>query len=154
VEPMAVDVVAAELTGLAPETIWTLSEAKRSTRPWSSLDDIELCGALLSTLRPRAFKPAKNTAVHFGVPKILQRPLRRALSARPVVDLKKCRRCGICVDSCPPHAMAIRNDRLYIDEERCILCFCCHELCPYGALHSQQGLILRISQTFDRIRRR
>lgn len=154
VEPMAVDVVAAELTGLAPETIWTLSEAKRSHRPWTSLEEIELCGAPLSTLRPRAFKPAKNTAVHFGVPKWLQRPLRRALSARPVVDLKKCRRCGICVESCPPRAMAIRNDRLHIDEERCILCFCCHELCPYGALHSQQGIILRLSQKVSRFRRR
>lgn len=146
IEPMAVDVVAAELTGLAPESIWTWVVARRSGRPWTSLHDIELCGAPLAGLRPRAFKPAKDTAVHFGVPKLLQRPLRRALSARPVVDKKKCRRCGICVESCPPHAMAIRNNRLLIDDERCILCFCCHELCPYGALHSQQGLILRLSQ--------
>lgn len=146
IEPLAVDVVAAELIGLAPESIWTWVVARRSGRPWTSLDDIELCGAPLAGLRPRAFKPAKNTEVHFGVPKLLQRPLRRALSARPVVDKKKCRRCGICVESCPPHAMAIRNDRLLIDDARCILCFCCHELCPDGALHSQQGLILRLSQ--------
>jgi uncharacterized protein (DUF362 family)/NAD-dependent dihydropyrimidine dehydrogenase PreA subunit len=152
-EPMAIDVVAAELTGLAPESIWTWVVARRSGRPWTDLADIEFCGAPLAELRPRAFKPAKNTEVHFGVPKLLQRPLRRALSARPVVDNKKCRRCGICVESCPPHAMAIRNDRLLIDEERCILCFCCHELCPYGALHSQQGLILRLSQKLAQWRR-
>ena len=154
VEPLAVDVVAAELTGLAPESIWTWAVAKRSGRPWTSFADIELCGAPLGDLQPRAFKPAKNTEVHFGLPKLLQRPLRRALSARPVVDRKKCLRCGICVESCPPHAMAIRNDRLLIDEERCILCFCCHELCPYGALHSQQGFILRLSQKFSRLRKK
>ena len=153
VEPMAVDVVAVELIGLAPESIWTLAVAKRSGRPWTDLAEIELCGAPLAGLRPLAFKPAKNTEVHFGVPKLLQRPLRQALSARPVVDKKKCRRCGICVESCPPHAMAIRNDRLLIDDERCILCFCCHELCPYGALHSQQGWILRLSQKLAQWRR-
>ena len=150
VEPMAVDVVAAEVTGLAPESIWTWAVAKRSGRPWTSLADIELCGAPLAALRSRAFKPAKDTEVHFGLPKLLQRPLRRALSTRPVVDKKKCRRCGICVESCPPQAMAIRNERLLIDEERCILCFCCHELCPCGALHSRQGWILRLSQKFGR----
>jgi uncharacterized protein (DUF362 family)/NAD-dependent dihydropyrimidine dehydrogenase PreA subunit len=153
VEPMAVDVVAAELIGLVPESIWTWTVAKRSGRPWTDLADIELCGTPLAALQPRAFKPAKNTEVHFGVPKLLQRPLRRALSARPVVDRKKCQGCGICVKSCPPHAMSIHNDRLLIDEERCILCFCCHELCPYGALHSQQGLILRLSQKLAQWRR-
>ena len=154
VEPMAVDVVAAELTGLAPESIWTWVVAKRSGRPWTSLAEIELCGAPLAGLRLRAFKPAKNTEVHFGVPKLLQRPLRRALSARPVVDLNKCRRCGICLTSCPPRAMSIRDNRLLIDEKRCILCFCCHELCPDGALHSQQGWLLRLSQMLARQRQR
>lgn len=153
IEPLAIDVVAADLIGLDPETVWTLTVAKDSLRPWSTYDDIELCGAPLETLRPRAFKPSKNTEVNFGLPKLLQRPLRRALSARPVVDLKKCRRCGICVKSCPPHAMAIRNDRLLIDEERCILCFCCHELCPYGALHTQQGFILRLNQRWSKRRK-
>lgn len=155
VETRAVDVVAADLIGLDPESIWTLVVAQRSTPPlpWTTMAEIELCGHPLDELRPRAFKPAKNTEIHFGVPKLLQRPLRRALSARPVVDQKRCRRCGICVESCPPHAMKIANDRLIIDEEQCILCFCCHELCPYGALHSQQGLILRLSQKFSRRKR-
>lgn len=154
VETLAIDVVAAELTGLDPESIWTLAVARRSNRPWSSLDDIELCGVPLANLRPHAFKPAKNTEIHFGLPKLLRRPLRRAMMARPVVNPKKCRSCGVCVESCPPHAMSIRNDKLLIDEGRCILCFCCHELCPYGALHSQQGLLLRLSQKFSRLRKK
>lgn len=150
VELSAVDLVAAELTGLPFESVWTLEVARISGRPWTKLDEIELCGTPLDELRPRSFKPAKNTGIHFGLPKLLHRPLRRALSARPVVDPKKCRRCGICVESCPPHAMSIDSDRLLIDEDRCILCFCCHELCPYGALHSQQGILLRLSQKFSR----
>lgn len=154
VETLAIDVVAAELTGLAPESIWTLVVARRSARPWSSLAEIELCGAPLADLRPRAFKPARSTEIHFGLPKFLHRALRRALIARPVVDEKKCRRCGICVTSCPPHAMAIRNDKLLIEEERCILCFCCHELCPYGALHTRQGWLLRLSQKLSQRRRK
>lgn len=153
VEPLAVDVIAAELTGLDPESIWTLTVARKKKLPCSSRDEIDLFGPPIADLHTRTFKPAKNTEVHFGVPKRLQRPLRRALSARPVVDFKKCRRCGICVERCPPHAMAIRNDRLLIDEERCILCFCCHELCPYGALHSQQGFILRLAEKLGRLRK-
>lgn len=150
VEPVAIDVVAAELIGIDPELIWTLAVARKSNRPWAEMKEIELYGTPLSELRPRAFKPAKNTEIHFGLPKWLRRPLRRALSARPVVRQKKCRRCGICVTSCPPEAMCIDHNRLIIDEERCILCFCCHELCPYGALHTRQGWLLRLSQKLSR----
>lgn len=150
VEPLAIDVVAAEVTGLTPESIWTLAVARQNGRLWSSLEDIELCGVPIADLDSRPFKAAKSTEIHFGLPKILHRPLRQALIARPVVEVKKCRRCGICVASCPPHAMSIRHDRLLIDEGRCILCFCCHELCPCGALRSQQGWLLRLSQMFTR----
>lgn len=148
-EPLAVDVIAAELTGLAPRSIWTLEQARATGRPFSRREEIELLGVPLHQLRPRTFKAAKQTDLHFGLPERLRRPLRRALTARPVVDHQACRRCGICVTSCPPRAMSLHANRVQIDEHRCILCFCCHELCPYGALHTRQGILLRL---FGRLR--
>ncbi|HAD04362.1 MAG: (4Fe-4S)-binding protein [Desulfuromonadales bacterium GWD2_61_12] len=142
--PLAVDSVAIALTGLRPETVWTQQIARRRHLPGSSLDEVEILGAELATLRIPRFRPAKSTDVNFGLPPFLSRPLRRTLTARPVVDRKRCRACGLCVKHCPPAAMLIRDGRLHIDEHACIRCFCCQELCPHAALETHQGALLRL----------
>jgi len=93
----------------------------------------------------RGFRPAKVTDVNFGLPPLLKNVLKNSLTARPVPDLQLCKRCGICVEACPPQAMVISENELQIDYKRCIRCFCCQELCPHGALPTRQGLLLRLA---------
>jgi uncharacterized Fe-S center protein len=100
----------------------------------------------------RGFRPAQPTDVNFGLPPLLKNVLKDSLTARPVVDRQLCKRCGICVESCPPQAMAIAGEELRIDYRRCIRCFCCQELCPHGALPTRQGLLLRLAD-FLKVRR-
>ncbi len=58
---------------------------------------------------------------------------------KPYIDLEKCVRCGICVQSCPVPGKALnfRNGRekppVY-DYRKCIRCFCCQEMCPKKAI--------------------
>lgn len=148
--PLAVDTVAAALVGLPPTAVWTQRVAQQTGRRGSRMEEVEVLGAELASLRPRRFRPAKSTDVNFGLPSFLKRPLKHSLTARPVVDHESCRRCGICVESCPPSAMAIADGELRIDYERCIRCFCCQELCPHGALLTRQGLLLRLSHFLAR----
>ena len=54
------------------------------------------------------------------------------MKARPNIDLSKCKRCNVCVDSCP--VKAIEKDSKKIDYKKCIECMCCHELCMYKAV--------------------
>ena len=144
--PLAVDTVAAELVGMPPSAVWTLRVARESARPGSRLEEIELLGAELASLRPRRFRPAKSTDVNFGLPPFLKRPLKQALTARPEPDMSCCELCGLCTRHCPPEVMKIADGRLNIDYDRCIRCFCCQELCPKGALITRQGLLLRLSR--------
>ena len=62
------------------------------------------------------------------------------LSRRPVIDKKKCVRCGVCVETCPLEVKAVqfpggrRDRRPEYDYKACIRCYCCQEMCPEGAI--------------------
>lgn len=148
--PLAVDSVAIALTGIPPNEVWTQQLARHRNLPGSRLEEVEILGADLATLRVPHFRPAKSTDVNFGIPAFLRRPLRRALTARPVVDQTRCQACGLCVKHCPPAAMVINAGRLQIDEHACIRCFCCQELCPHAALDTRQGALLRLKSLLTR----
>jgi Pyruvate/2-oxoacid:ferredoxin oxidoreductase delta subunit len=144
--PLALDTVAAALVGLPEERVWTQRIAAATGRPGSRLEEIILQGEPLGKLACRSFRPAKSTEIDFNLPTFLQKPLKRSLSALPVVDRERCRKCGVCVSHCPPQTMRMEKGRLTIDYDRCIGCFCCQELCPHGALLTRQGLLLRMSR--------
>ena len=50
------------------------------------------------------------------------------------VDIERCTGCGICIDACPQHAIAINNALASINEELCIECGACANICPTGAI--------------------
>ena len=50
---------------------------------------------------------------------------------RPVIDKKKCRKCGICWQFCPD--AAISKD-IRIDYRFCKGCGICAAVCPFGAI--------------------
>ena len=143
--PLAVDTVATALVGLSPEAVWTQKIALQTGRPGCRLEEVEILGERLEVMQVRGFRPAKVTDVNFGLPPLLKNVLKNSLTARPVPDLQLCKRCGICVEACPPQAMEISENELQIDYKRCIRCFCCQELCPHGALLTRQGLLLRLA---------
>ena len=55
---------------------------------------------------------------------------------KPVFSKKKCKKCGVCIKSCPAKCLEIKpgDKRLTIDLDKCIRCFCCEELCPETAV--------------------
>ena len=46
----------------------------------------------------------------------------------------ECSGCGVCIDRCPVHALALEDDIAVLNEERCIGCGVCVEPCPTGAI--------------------
>jgi formate hydrogenlyase subunit 6/NADH:ubiquinone oxidoreductase subunit I len=65
--------------------------------------------------------------------------MRNNLTPRPVINAKKCTRCGRCVQVCPAQPKALswangeENAPVY-DYSHCIRCYCCQELCPHQAI--------------------
>lgn len=51
------------------------------------------------------------------------------------IDSDKCTGCGVCVGTCPQHAITIDNSLAVINQELCTQCMACAEICPEGAIH-------------------
>ncbi|MCD4829652.1 MAG: DUF362 domain-containing protein [Candidatus Cloacimonetes bacterium] len=49
---------------------------------------------------------------------------------------ENCKKCGICVESCPVDALSLGagDDRPQLNLNACIRCMCCHEMCPHNAV--------------------
>lgn len=148
----AVDTVATELVRMLPRQVWTQQKAIDTGRPFTQLDQLELLGTPLKQLQIDNFRPAKMTDVNFGLKGFLKNYLKHSITARPVVEKKRCKLCNDCVNHCPPEAMQIKKQRLLIDYDKCIRCFCCQELCPHAALRTEQGLLLKLHSFIHNLR--
>ncbi|MCD6552164.1 MAG: DUF362 domain-containing protein [Thermotoga sp.] len=70
----------------------------------------------------------------------ISRVFSRVFVKYPIIDRKKCVRCGLCEERCPASAMDISSQE--IDYRKCIRCYVCHEVCPHGAIK----LVRRLAQ--------
>lgn len=146
--PVAVDLIAAELVSIPAKLLYVERVAKRLGIAGAERRTITTAGAELAAVRISGFRLPHISDVQFGLPSFLKNRLRHYLTSRPCAIPEKCRLCGICVGACPPHAIEIRDGRLHFDYHACIRCFCCRELCPDGALDVKPGALLRIINKF------
>lgn len=52
-------------------------------------------------------------------------------SLRPVIDYEKCKKCGICWQFCPDHAI---SEDIKINYDYCKGCGICAKECPFNAI--------------------
>ena len=146
--------MAANLTGKkAPE--WTLNDIKESPVSLSDLKSKVIlvnitgigCGAcqasipFLKELKRKYGNPNFNVdrrkARKKGALDLLE--MLGVFQSRPYIVEEKCKKCGVCVESCPVEGKAVRFDNgrrnppVY-DYKKCIRCFCCQEMCPHQAI--------------------
>ena len=61
----------------------------------------------------------------------------------PVVDVEKCKGCGICVKACPEAGMGMHEKEgkvvANINYEYCKGCMLCATVCPLGAIKNKEG---------------
>jgi len=142
--PVAVDVIAAEIAGIPKKLLYVERAAERLAMDGSDRSTIRTSGVPLDEAKTSGFRLPRSTDVQWGLPPFLKNRLRRHLTSRPYALEGKCRLCGICRDACPPRAIKMENGTLIFDYDRCIRCFCCRELCPHGALGAREGALARI----------
>lgn len=148
VNPVAVDVIAAEIAGIPKKLLFVESAARRLGIDGAERSDIMTIGVPVAEARVAPFRLPPLSDVQWGLPPFLKNRLRHYLTTRPCAVPEKCQLCGICVNACPPRAIEIRDGRLAFDYHRCIRCFCCRELCPHDALDVRTGALLRIIRKF------
>jgi uncharacterized protein (DUF362 family)/Pyruvate/2-oxoacid:ferredoxin oxidoreductase delta subunit len=146
--PVAVDVIAAEVVGIPKKLLYVERAAERLGIDGADRAAILTVGVPLAEARVKDFRLPHISDVQFGLPPFLKDRLRHYVTSRPVPLPEQCRLCRICVDACPPRAIAIRDGRLCFDYHSCIRCFCCRELCPHGALDVRDGALLKLFRKY------
>ena len=144
VNPVAVDVIAAEVAGIPKNILYVERAARKFNVDGADRDAIATVGLPWKDVGIPPFRLAPLSDVQFGLPTFLKNRLRHYLTTRPCALPGKCRLCGICLNACPPRAIEVKAGKLAFDYHRCIRCFCCRELCPEGALEVTDGALLRI----------
>jgi uncharacterized protein (DUF362 family)/Pyruvate/2-oxoacid:ferredoxin oxidoreductase delta subunit len=148
INPVAVDVIAGEIAGIPKNLIFVERTARKLGIEGADRAAIETVGMLWAEARVAPFRLPPQTDLHWNLPPFLTNRLRHYLTTRPCAVMEDCKLCGICVNACPPRAIAIKDGKLVFDYHRCIRCFCCRELCPEGALDVQTGALLKIIRKF------
>jgi len=131
-DPLALDTAAAAMLGMEVEDIPILTAARKRQIGESIMERIEIAGDYNTPPRlqgfkyPKRFKSSKKNN-HAAVVKVID-----FLKARPRINMKICKQCNMCVESCPVQAIDRKTKK--IDYNTCIECMCCHELCLHKAV--------------------
>lgn len=131
-DPLALDAVAAKMLGMNVEDIPILNTAHKRNLGEGRLKNITIVGdyteipKLHNFKLPKRFKSTKKRS-NKAVIKVID-----FFKTRPRINSNKCRKCNMCVESCP--VQAIDKETKEINYDKCIECMCCHELCAYKAV--------------------
>ncbi|NLE24109.1 MAG: DUF362 domain-containing protein [Clostridiaceae bacterium] len=131
-DPLALDAVAAKMVGIDVEDVPIMVTARNRNLGEGFLKNIKIAGGYEQVPRLTNFKLPKR----FGTTKkrngkILVKVI-EFFNTYPRINHDKCRKCNMCVESCP--VQAIDKETKQIDYSACIACMCCHELCMFKAV--------------------
>jgi len=147
IDPSALDAAVMRVLGLNPTELYTLQAAAAAGD--TAWQEAKIIGEDPITLRPERWQMPMTRTLAMEGPNVLRhlsfinRWLRRQVTAIPCPNAQ-CRRCGMCADVCPAHAIALTPDGIAVDGRACIRCYCCHELCPSDGITLKIGWLGRI----------
>jgi uncharacterized protein (DUF362 family)/NAD-dependent dihydropyrimidine dehydrogenase PreA subunit len=138
-DPVALDAVMCDLIELDPMRIATSGPGRRRGLGTCRMDEIEVVGDSVPASRPGSFKVKRGPIRDFSPQGMLAR-IDNIIGQRPVLNERRCVRCGQCVEACPVQPKALqwpggnRREPPVYSYDRCIRCYCCQEICPEGAI--------------------
>lgn len=108
-------------------------------------NNLEIIGDSIKEFNVKDFKFPHTRKLDL-FPRPLVRTLGKLLWVKAKVNEKICKKCMLCVQSCPVKAIEPQNTRNYpqVNKDECISCFCCHELCPYQAINFDKSFLAKI----------
>jgi uncharacterized protein (DUF362 family)/Pyruvate/2-oxoacid:ferredoxin oxidoreductase delta subunit len=145
--PLALDLVMAEMMGLAREENPYLVEAEKQGRSPTRLEDITLVGIEPQELRVPDFLLPDTTRSASWLEDALFPLFRSSMTLQPLVIPADCIACEDCVNICPMNVIEIvdgDHPHALIDDNGCIRCYCCHETCPEDAIELHKSWLYRV----------
>ena len=149
-DAISLDFVTTHVIGINPFKVPTLKTAIGRNIISGKIDDIEILGEEIDSVRVLDFKPPPTERIDFWFyPPIIRKWAVRNLNLIPVIK-SDCIGCGVCIKNCPADAIKIiligkeAKKKANIDLKKCIRCYCCHELCPEKAVELRKPLLLKM----------
>jgi uncharacterized protein (DUF362 family)/Pyruvate/2-oxoacid:ferredoxin oxidoreductase delta subunit len=144
-DPLSLDIVAAEIMGIASENNPLLVEAKKRGLYPSRIEDVEIIGMPLVELRVQGFKlPSSFTKQNeHRLLSLLSPVVKTFFTVDPRIVPSKCVACGACKKTCPRDAIEIKKIAK-INKKKCIRCYCCHEMCQYHAIELHRSFLYKM----------
>lgn len=139
-DSVALDAVASKIIKYEPMDIYTTKFATERGLGNGDLSKIETLGEEINKVIIDFKKPRLMVT---NVPPLLMGMYNVIKTVEPRLIKDKCKKCGICAESCPPGAINL-NPYPVIDRNLCIECFCCSELCPESAIRARKHWIVRL----------
>ena len=133
-DPLALDRVVLELTGIRPERIGIVREAAGLFLPGRALDNIEILGDDPDSCRIDNFTAVHIWPVDFAGFHFIYKPFVRLFGKQIVIDRGRCTVCRKCESVCPSKAISPEGGIMTVDRKACIRCCCCMEACPEYAI--------------------
>ncbi len=130
-DPLALDAVAVRMLGRDIRELPVYAASVRDSIGEADLARISVCGDYSTPPRLAGFKLPRVMGAEKAPGGMLGRMI-DLMRTRPLVDDAICKRCNVCVESCPVEAIDKATKR--INYEICIGCMCCHEMCTYHAV--------------------
>lgn len=147
-DPLALDAVFCRLVRMRPEYVPTmLPGAESGLGVWED-GALSILGDDADALACPDFQAVRRPANEMD--RSFPYYLKHWLTPRPVIDPRRCRKCGVCSEVCPLDPKAVlpaNNDPVRVpvyDYSRCIRCYCCQEMCPHGAISVRRPVLSRL----------
>ncbi len=148
--PYALDLCAARMIGLSPETVPTIRAAIARNLCPKDACELDVRGSAKDLSVPDFQKADGSVDLQFCRDSmfghLFSGAARSLFSSRPQLAARDCIGCGKCAAICPAHAIQMKERRPQIDRSRCIRCFCCQEFCPEGAMRVHRSTVARLLQ--------
>lgn len=148
---VSVDAVGAYLIGYEnPTDVPVLKEAYNNNYKGILINDIDILGEKLDSLKGVNFKLARRTKDFTFGNKFVNNSLRNLLTPNPTLIEEKCISCKRCSEVCPEKPKVInmkeKGGKLIpiFNLNNCIRCFCCQELCPVGAIEPKYSKVAKL----------
>jgi uncharacterized protein (DUF362 family)/Pyruvate/2-oxoacid:ferredoxin oxidoreductase delta subunit len=140
-DALALDQVVCDIIGISRKWVPTNQVA---IEQGMVREEIEVVGETIQEVRAKGFKLPPLLGTSWRLPRFLQRALKNAFTTKPFIHEEICKSCNLCIEICPPKALARKDEGLFFNDGKCIRCFCCQEVCPEGAITIKSGWGLKL----------